>query len=367
MAKYRGGVVGVGWMGLLYDLAGRIGGDYSVDDVDRPTPELDVHRKFYHHDHPGSEGLPGSYAEALFHRPEVDLVAASERDPKRLKAFGERYSTDALYTDAAEMLQKEKLDIVAICTNVKGRADITCKAVECGAKAIFTEKPMCHTLEEADRMVKVCADAGVPLNCGAITTTHPSFAAAKKLVSDGEIGDVLSIEASPPGSQHQNFTYFVDSPPVWVIGYGDETEPDSSGSIEFRGEGMMATADGRIVHFRRHAPLIRITGTTGEILHDWQPTAWKLSRHVEGLPPRVKVEVPWPGPQIIGDYGGIYSLSDLIDCLDGKLDEPKNSGRRVAIALEVEIALKQSSAQGGVRVDLPLKDRSLGLRYSSFR
>jgi hypothetical protein len=49
------------------------------------------------------------------------------------------------------------------------------------------------------------------------------------------------------------------------------------------------------------------------------------------------------------------------------MDEPKNSGRRVALALEVEIALKQSSAQEGLRIDLPLADRSLGLFYDWFR
>ena len=47
--------------------------------------------------------------------------------------------------------------------------------------------------------------------------------------------------------------------------------------------------------------------------------------------------------------------------------EPKNSGRRVAIALEVELALKESSLQGGARVDLPLADRSLSLHYDWFR
>ena len=40
MAQYRGGVVGLGWMGLLYDLAGRISDRFDVDDIDRPTPEL---------------------------------------------------------------------------------------------------------------------------------------------------------------------------------------------------------------------------------------------------------------------------------------------------------------------------------------
>ena len=56
-----------------------------------------------------------------------------------------------------------------------------------------------------------------------------------------------------------------------------------------------------------------------------------------------------------------------MDCLAGELNEPKNSGRRVAVALEVEIALKESSARNGVRVDLPLSDRLLRLSYDWFR
>ena len=41
MAKYRAGVIGLGWMGMLYDMADRIGDFFNIDDVDRPTPELD--------------------------------------------------------------------------------------------------------------------------------------------------------------------------------------------------------------------------------------------------------------------------------------------------------------------------------------
>ena len=81
----------------------------------------------------------------------------------------------------------------------------------------------------------------------------------------------------------------------------------------------------------------------------------------------MRVEMPWPRPQFALPYGAVYCLADVMDCLEGNLDEPKNSGRRVAMALEVELALKQSSAQGGARVDLPLKDRSLGLHYDWFR
>ena len=42
---YRGAIIGLGWMGMLYDLAQRMG-EWHVDDIDRPTPELDIHRRF---------------------------------------------------------------------------------------------------------------------------------------------------------------------------------------------------------------------------------------------------------------------------------------------------------------------------------
>ena len=182
MSKYRAGVIGLGWMGLLYDLAGRLPyrlGIDTADSIDKPTPELDVHRRFHLYEQHLPKGTPTSYSEALHDRSEIDLVAGCDRDPKRLQAFGDRYGEVALYTDGEEMLEKEKLDIVAIATNTKSRPELVRLAVENGAKAVVTDKPMCHTLAEADLMVGVCRDAGVPLSCGAISTTHPSFAKAK--------------------------------------------------------------------------------------------------------------------------------------------------------------------------------------------
>ncbi|MFP6644916.1 MAG: Gfo/Idh/MocA family oxidoreductase [Candidatus Latescibacterota bacterium] len=364
MAQYRGAVIGLGWMGMLYDLAKRMG-TWDVDDVDRPTPELDIHRRFYFHDHPGEEGLPTSYAEALRNQPEIELVAAADRDRKRLKAFEERYGEGATYTDAEQMLRQERPDIVAIATNTKHRADLTCLAVECGAKGIFTEKPMVHTLEEADRMVKICADAGVPLSCGAITTTHPSFARARALLDGGAIGELVSMEAAGPFAQHQNWSYFLDSAPAWVVGTGD-TSRRESGSDEFTGQGMLVTDSGLILHFRAGAPGLRLCGAEGEIVFSYAD-AWRWWQDTSVEETKGRVEMPWPKPQFVPPYGGIYSLKDVMDCLAGELDEPKNSGRRVAVALEVEVALKQSSARNGARVDLPLADRSLGLNYDWFR
>ena len=365
MTQYRAAVIGFGWMGLLYDLAQRIPDRFEIDDVDRPTPTLDVHCNFHHRPHPGEEGNPTSCAEALWNRPEVELVAGADRDKKRLQAFSERYGINAIYTDAEEMLHQEKPDIVAVCTNTQSRADLTYLAVECGAKGIFTEKPMAQTLAAADRMVKACAEANVPLCCGAITTTHPSFARAKELAESGAIGKLVSIEAGGPSAQHQNWSYFLDNRPSWVIGMGGSPRRES-GSSEFTGQGMMVTVDGTVVHFRKGAPGVRLSGVVGEISFDFH-RGWRLQQEVDALDDQQRVEMPWPKPQFVPPYGAVYCLADVLDCLAGVLDEPKNSGARVAVALEVEIALKQSAAQGAVRVELPLTDRAVGLHYDWFR
>ena len=374
-AKYRGGVVGLGWMGVLYDMGTRdyenIGGSYKdpkydLESTERPTPDwLNVHRKFHHHDHPGKEGLVATYAEALWDRPEVDLVAGADRDKKRLSMFGERYGITALYTDALEMYEKENLDILAIATNTRGRSFLTVKAVEAGVKGIFVDKPMTFTLKEADDMVNACAKAGVPLVGGATTTSHPSFAKAKELITTGAIGDVTSIEARVPLlSQHQDWYYFVDSELAWVSGIGDKPRRER-GSSEFMGQGIIVAKDGTVVHIRDGAPTVKISGTSGEIVFDGK--RWTLLQDVDTPSGRKgRVEMPWPDPQ----FGGMrtpWCLDDLIATMEGRMKEPKNSGRIVRAALEAELAMKQSSARGGERIQLPLADRSLGLTYDWFR
>ncbi len=365
MAEYRAAVIGLGWMGMLYDLAPRSQERFHVDDVDRPTPPLDIHRYTHHRVRPGREGNPTSYCDALHNRPETELVAAADRDRKRLDVFTQRYGVDVTYTDAEQMLNDLKPDIVAVATNTKHRADLTCLAVECGAKGIMTEKPMAHSLEEVDRMVKTCSEAGVPLNCGSISTTHPSFAVAKRLLLDGSIGKLLSIETGNPFAQHQNWSYFLDRLPDSVVGIGDEPRRES-GSNEFTGQAM-AWADRLAVHFRNGSGGVRLTGETGEMTFEMQ-SGWRLWKDVESdEDTKGRAEFPWPKPNFNVPYGAVYCLDDILLCLAGKLDEPKNSGRRVGIAIEVEVALKESSAQGGARVDLPFPDRSHRLHYDWFR
>ena len=131
------------------------------------------------------------------------------------------------------------------------------------------------------------------------------------------------------------------------------------------GQGLIYCEDGTVVHIRDGAPEVRISGDCGEM--SFERNRWRIWQQVETPTTGGWAEVPWPDPQFAPGMRVPYCLDDLIECMEGRLDEPKNSGRRVAVALEVEVALKLSSQRGGERVDLPLNDRSLGLSYDWFR
>ena len=144
----KGAVIGLGWMGLLYDLGERVAvdGTYNPNAESvtqprpRPTPiaDLDPHRRFYHHDHPGTSGIPTSYCEALHSHPRTYLAACADPTAERRDLFTTRYPGATAYADAEEMLKAERPDVVAIATNTAGRAELTLLALKYGAKAIFT-------------------------------------------------------------------------------------------------------------------------------------------------------------------------------------------------------------------------------------
>lgn len=66
------------------------------------------------------------------------------------------------YTDYMEMVKREELDIVSICTSPETHATITCEVAPY-VKGIFSEKPIATTLSDADKMIEICHKNNVVL------------------------------------------------------------------------------------------------------------------------------------------------------------------------------------------------------------
>jgi UDP-N-acetyl-2-amino-2-deoxyglucuronate dehydrogenase len=95
--------------------------------------------------------------------PGARLGPVCDVDEARAKVIGERYGVP-YYTDLEVMMSREGagLDAVAILTPSGLHAQHTCE-VAAHRKHVVVEKPLALTLDDADRMIRVCDEEGVRL------------------------------------------------------------------------------------------------------------------------------------------------------------------------------------------------------------
>jgi predicted dehydrogenase len=88
--------------------------------------------------------------------PNVEMVALADTNEEARRAFGDEFGISMRYADYREMLDKEKLDIVSICSWHPQHAEMTLAAAARQPQAILCEKPMATCLGEADDMITAC-------------------------------------------------------------------------------------------------------------------------------------------------------------------------------------------------------------------
>ena len=92
----------------------------------------------------------------------VDLVAAYNRTVDRARKIADKFSIPSVYGDAEELLRNEEIDFMDIITEIDGHAPLVALAAKY-RKAVICQKPMAPDLATAEKMVALCAEAGVPL------------------------------------------------------------------------------------------------------------------------------------------------------------------------------------------------------------
>ena len=82
----------------------------------------------------------------------VDVVAACDIDENKLNAYCKQYGIPNSYTDYNEMMAKEDLDCVSVCTWNAAHKGAAIAALRGGAN-VLCEKPMAMNAEEAEEML----------------------------------------------------------------------------------------------------------------------------------------------------------------------------------------------------------------------
>ena len=122
--------------------------------------------------------------------------------------------------DWREVVQDPEVDLVDIAAPSAIHAQISIAAAEAG-KHIFCEKPLALNLEDAKAMVNAVEKAGVVNMIGFNYRRVPAIALAKKLIADGEIGEIYHFR----GIYQQGWLVDPNFPLAWRLrkekaGYG---------------------------------------------------------------------------------------------------------------------------------------------------
>ncbi|WP_309128206.1 Gfo/Idh/MocA family oxidoreductase [Microbacterium sp.] len=142
-------------------------------------------------------GLIGAGAVAPFHITAatvldgLEMVAVCDIDEKAARRAVSGRSA-AIFTDHRAMLDAGVVDAVIVNTPHALHLPMTLDAAAAGVH-VMVEKPMATTLEDCDRLVEACAEAGVSLTVGHIQHFMPDKLAARRIIDSGELGAVRMI------------------------------------------------------------------------------------------------------------------------------------------------------------------------------
>ena len=122
----------------------------------------------------------------------VDLCAVCDLNEKIAKETARDFGIANAYANVSEMLSKEDLSMVDICVPPQVHAPVAVEAIEKGCNVIM-EKPMALKTVDCDQMVEAARKHGVKLCVIHNNLFHTPFLKAKKLVTDGAIGDFVGM------------------------------------------------------------------------------------------------------------------------------------------------------------------------------
>lgn len=95
-------------------------------------------------------------------------------------------------TDYREVLAREDVDVVSICTPNRLHAEMAVAALEAG-KHVYIDKPLCMNAGEARRVAAAVRASGRLLQVANNNRYLPAVMRAKQLVEEGRIGEILSF------------------------------------------------------------------------------------------------------------------------------------------------------------------------------
>jgi predicted dehydrogenase len=148
----------------------------------------------------GAGLIGGCHLRAYAATPGVDVVAVADPRLSKASELADRVGAHAC-TDLEQVLALD-VDVVSVCTPPTTHADLAVRALEAG-RHVLCEKPVAAGLDDARRVLRAAEASDCVAMIGQVSRFEPDHRAARELVTDGHLGEVVmvvhSITTSLPG------------------------------------------------------------------------------------------------------------------------------------------------------------------------
>ena len=133
-----------------------------------------------------------------------------------------------IYADYRELLADPSIDAVVIATPEHLHYAMAMAAIE-AKKHMYLEKPLAHTIEQGQGIVKAAEASGKVVQVGTQNRSNSLYQKAKDMVAQGMIGKVHYVRA---------FWYRNDVPskPIWRYAIPKDATPDNTDWARFLGD-----------------------------------------------------------------------------------------------------------------------------------
>ena len=125
----------------------------------------------------------------------VDLVALCDVVPGKAAKMAQEFDVPRAYDSCAEMLEKEALDAVSVCTPNCVHKEATLDALSAGLH-VLCEKPIAMNLAEGREMVDTARRLGKILQVGLQSRFASESQTLKRFIDAGELGRIYYGEAT---------------------------------------------------------------------------------------------------------------------------------------------------------------------------
>ena len=139
-------------------------------------------------------GVGRHHCEGYAKSSDAKLLAVCDLLEDRLRLAKDRYGVN-VYKDYHELLKREDIDVVSLCTPDFTHVKIGVEVLEAG-KHLLLEKPMALKLEDCDRIMRAAEKNDRKLGVGFEMRINPLSRGVKKLIDDGTVGEVASVSIS---------------------------------------------------------------------------------------------------------------------------------------------------------------------------